>query len=435
LDKAPESKQAPRGLLFAAVAGLFFFVALLKFGNPVILDKLVSPPQTTDEYLYQLWPVNWAYIGLIPVIVVGLLCPNSNLLRALPPFFKLALFLPLAWLVWQFASATQTVDPTVTGTTLKHFTACVALFYLGFFALGRVQNPWPLWLFLTLALLWIVRLGFEQHFGLLEQTRKFFYQQPNWQQAPPEFLKKLASNRIYSTLFYPNTLAGALLLVTPIVLGFVYQITFRLRPHVRWLITIIIAIPALACLVWSGSKAGWLIALILALIALAQSNVPKRYKQLTVAAVLICGLAGFGLRYAGFFQRGSTSVVARFDYWRAALLTGKSHPLFGTGPGTFAIPYAKIKAPESEMARLTHNDFLQQLSDSGALGFATFLAFVATFCAILYRYRAKIPGFVVLGVIGVLLHQTVEFHLYIPAVAWLTFFLMGWLLARAAAKN
>jgi hypothetical protein len=433
LDKASESKQDQRGLLFAAVAGFFFFVALLKFGNPVILDSQVTPPENFYEFLYQLWPVRWGYIGVVMLIIVGLIAIASGRDPVAPvrPRFRWYLALPLLWFIWQLVSAGYTVDSKLTDITLRHFTMCVALFYLGYFALGHTQNPWPLWLFLTIALLWIVRVGFEQHFGGLEQTRKYFYQLPNWREAPPEFLKKLESNRIYSTLFYPNTLAGALLLVVPITIGFAFQVTTRFQTHVRWLIAALITIPALACLYWSGSKAGWLIALVLALVAFAGSKLPKRSKQIVIAAILVCGLVGFGIRYAQFFKHGSTSVVARFDYWRAALIIGKQNPLLGTGPGTFAIPYRNVKLPDAEMTRLTHNDYLQQLSDSGIPGFILFFGWTVAVISLLYRYRKQISPFVTLGVLGVVLHQTVDFHLYIPAIAWLTFFLIGWLLARA----
>lgn len=439
MDKAvqPEPVKDQRGLLFAAVAGLFFFIALLKFGNPVILDSQVIPPENFFEVLFAAWPVKWAYICMVPVVVVGLAClrPATLLDGISSGFVKCAFALLLVWFGWQLVSATHTVDSTLTSATLKHFAAAVLLFCLGFFALGRVRDPWPVWIFLSLALLWIVRVGFEQHFGGLEQTRKFFYETPNWREAPPEFIKKLSSNRIYSTLFYPNTLAGGLLLLLPITLGFIWQVSGKLRDRARWTIVALVAIPALACLYWSGSKAGWLIALLLALIALAQSTLARRVKLIVVVAVLVCGLVAFSVRYAQFFQRGSTSVVARFDYWRAAVTVGREHPIFGTGPGTFAIGYSKVKTPESEMARLAHNDFLQQFCDSGVVGFAAFSSFILVLMVFLYRYRFANSRFVLLGVTGVVLHQCVEFHLYIPAVAWTTMFLLGWLLAVASRQK
>jgi hypothetical protein len=50
----------------------------------------------------------------------------------------------------------------------------------------------------------------------------------------------------------------------------------------------------------------------------------------------------------------------------------------------------------------------------------------------LYRYRARnIQGFscfymVWLGMTGLCLQSMVEYHLYIPALAWPACFLMGW---------
>lgn len=423
-------------MLFAVVVGLFFFIALLKFGNPVILDYQVTPPENFFEALYGAWPIKWGYVGLIPVLVFGFVSFRLSNFRAASGshLVKGALVLPLLWLVWQFISATHTIDASLTTATLKHFTVCVVLFYLGFFALGHVRHPWPLWLFMSLALLWIVRVGWQQHFGGLEQTRKFFYSTPDWRQAPPEFLKKLASNRIYSTLFYPNTLAGGLLLLLPVTLGFIWTAASKLRDRARYIIIGLIAAPTLACLFWCGSKAGWLIALVIGLVALAQSKLRRGIKLGIILAVLVFGLIGFGIRYAQFFEKGSTSVVARFDYWRAALVIGGEHPVLGTGPGTFGIGYARVKKPESEMARLAHNDYLEQLCDSGAVGFVLFFGWFLLVGTFLYRYSREICEFVTLGVIGVILHEFVEFHLYIPAIAWPTFFLSGWLLSTTRPK-
>lgn len=439
MDKAVQlqTDKDQRGLLFAAVAGLFFFITLLKFGNPVVLDAQVAPPENLLEAIYGAWQIKWGYLCFVPVLVIGIFSIRRQDVgwRSTSLWFKWLFVLPTCWLIWQFISATQTVDSALTTATLKHFTVCVVLFYLGFFALRQMRNPWPVWLFLSVALLWIVRVGWDQHFGGLEQTRKFFYSDPNWREATPEFLKKLASNRIYSTLFYPNTLAGAILLLLPITLGFIWQSTAKLRDRARWVIVVLIAIPALACLIWSGSKAGWLIALVVGLIALGQSNLRRRTKLAILGAVLVCGLVGFGVRYAKFFERGSTSVVARFDYWRATLIIARGHPVFGLGPGTFGTGYSKVKKPESEMARLAHNDYLEQLSDSGMVGFILFSGFIFGVLIFLYRYRTKIWRFALLSVTGVLLHQFVEFHLYIPALAWPTFFLLGWLLSNATRSK
>src|SRR5690606_7108271 len=140
-------------------------------------------------------------------------------------------------------------------------------------------------------------------------------------------------------------------------------------------------------------------------------------------------LAAFFIRYSQYFQRGAPSVGARFDYWSAAVETAKTHPLFGTGPGTFAIPYGKIKAPESEMARLTHNDYLQQASDSGWVGFTLYGGLVFGVFWNLYRYSFSkdwVFKLVLIGLFAWGLQSAIEFGLYIPAISWTAFLLMGW---------
>src|SRR6185295_19301397 len=152
----------------------------------------------------------------------------------------------------------------------------------------------------------------------------------------------------FSTLFYPNALAGALLLLLPPVLALIWQLRSWMTVGARSFLVAVVAIGALACLYWSGSKGGWLLMLFSGLIILLRQPFSPRLKVALVSAVLVFGLAGFVWKYSGFFQKGATSVGARFDYWRAAVQTVIAHPVVGTGPGTFAIPYARIKQPQSE---------------------------------------------------------------------------------------
>jgi O-antigen ligase len=165
---------------------------------------------------------------------------------------------------------------------------------------------------------------------------------------------------------------------------------------------------------------------------MGHSALPLQWKRALIWGVLAVGLVGFGIKYASFFEKQRNSVGARFIYWRAALLTTKSKPLFGTGPGTFAVPFAELKRPQDEMARLCHNDYLEQATDSGIIGFILYTAMIFVIFFKLYRYSMAKNSFnwidfsLFLGLLGIALHSTVEFHLYIPALAWTFFFLMGW---------
>ncbi|MEO7677444.1 MAG: O-antigen ligase family protein, partial [Verrucomicrobiota bacterium] len=340
-----------------------------------------------------------------------------------------AFLLPIVWLIWQWISAARSVEPGISRATVNHFTACVSCFFLGWFCLSHAQNFRPVILGIVAGLVLIILVGWNQHFGGMEETRRFFYAQPNWREYPSEFLQKIASNRIYSTLFYPNTLAAAILLFFPVALYGLWILSSRAAIAVRYGILGVISFGALGCLIWSGSKSGWLLALFLSFLGLLQIVFNPRLKKGLVIGLLVIGFGGFALKYAIFFQRGATSVVARFDYWRASIEITKRNPLFGTGPGTFAIPYQKVKASGAEMARLCHNDYLEQASDSGVLGLLTYTAFVFGSIWLLRPRGFKEPFLfaVWLGVTGNSLHSLVEFNLYIPALAWPTFLFLGFL--------
>jgi len=88
------------------------------------------------------------------------------------------------------------------------------------------------------------------------------------------------------------------------------------------------------------------------------------------------------------------------------------------------------------MARLCHNDYLEQATDSGIPGFVSYTGMILTLICILYRYSLKKPALdwlyfaIWLGIFGLCLHSLVDFHLYVAALAWPMFFLCGWLFHR-----
>jgi O-antigen ligase len=420
--------EPPFAKVFSLLFGAFLGLALLKFGNAVIMERFIERPTNGWEWFLNPWPFGIAYAGLTTLGLLGLFAAKWQKPR--PAWLVV---LPLAWLVWQFVAATHAVEATLTSMTLKHFATCAGCFYLGYFALSVARKPW--FLFGLIAGFGVVlAAGIQQHFGGLEESRRYFftYLYPQMTDVPPEYLKKIRSDRIWATLFYPNALAGVLLLLLPVTLVFVMKYMTRLTVGARRFVAAVFGVGALGCLFWSGSKGGWLLMLVLVLVALLHLDFPMRWKILVICAVAVGGLAGFGLKYAGFFRKGATSVGARFDYWEAAFATTRANPVFGTGPGTFAIPYQRIKRPESEMSRLVHNDYLQQASDSGVIGFAAYLALILGWLGWTKGQLRRSPDplrFAVwLGLLVWLLQGLMEFGLYIPALAWTAFALMGWLL-------
>jgi O-antigen ligase len=352
--------------------------------------------------------------------------------------------LPVIWLVWQWISATQSVDADLTRVTLRHFVACVICFYLGLFCLPREGTAtfflWPI----AVAFALVLAVGLQQHFGGLQETREYFlayhrtYGDPTLRDVAPEFLKKLSSDRIFSTVFYPNALAGAILLLLPPLLAWMWQARERFTVGARAFLCGAFALGSGACLYWSGSKGGWLLALASGLVVLLNQNFSKQLKLSLVCSILAIGGAAFIFKYAGFFQRGATSVVARFDYWEAAWKTAVAKPLLGSGPGTFGAVYAAIKRPESEMARLAHNDYLQQASDSGFPGFLAYVLFIAGLIWFGYAgwrvNRSALRLGVWVGLLAWVLQAFGEFTLYVPSLAWTAFAFAGWLLGSTGKR-
>jgi len=461
--------------LFTALFGALLGLTLLKFGNPIIMESSVSAPKDAWEFfLWQSWPIAWAYSLLGLAAVLGLIAARWEINA--PPWL---IALPLVWLIWQFLAASHSLDPSVSPGIVAHFAACVVCFYLGLFSLSKARSLASFWSGITLAFVLVLAVGWQQHFGSLAETRRYFWANiyPTLKSPlPAAYYKRLNSDRIFSTLFYPNTLAGVLLLMLPPVLAAVAAAR-RLTIPARAFLVAVIALAALACLFWSGSKAGWLLMLLLGIVALLRLPLDKKFRIALVAGVLFLGLIGFLSHFAAFLKRGAPSASARLDYWQAAARITRAHPLLGCGPGAFGSSYLAIKRPESEPAKVVHNDYLEQASDSGLPGFIAYTAFVLG--ALLWSAPASRPGLrrqeapaapggladlwkllwaaarqsgttggaspalvqdrwrfaIWLGVLGWSLQGLFEFGLYIPALAWPAFTFLGWLLGSSSPAS
>jgi hypothetical protein len=438
-------------------AGLFLAFVLLKLGNPVVLDHVAPPPEGLEEILFEAWPAAWGYGVLALVAVLGV--RNWRQPGQVPGW---ALVLPVVWLLWQFVAATTTVDAALTKVVLPQFVAIVVCFGLGL-GVGSSPGGQRVWLGLLAGLLFVLGAGFRQQYGGLAASREFFYehQRSGWKDVPeehlrqleasrllvrkpdgshtinPDLLPKLAKDRIFGTLVYPNALAGVVLLLLPGALMTVWRVTDRLQNVTRGVLAGLVAYMALACLYWSGSKAGWLIALVMGGGVLLNLPLPRALKLGLVITLAAGGLAGFAWKYQSYFASGARSANARFAYWKVAGDTALNRPLLGSGPGTFYAVYRQAKPPEAEIARLAHNDYLQQASDSGVIGLLAFGGFIwASLLKLHGRVREDGLRFAVwLGLLGWAVQSFVEFALYIPALAWLAFFLFGWLWAAAPPRT
>jgi O-antigen ligase len=85
------------------------------------------------------------------------------------------------------------------------------------------------------------------------------------------------------------------------------------------------------------------------------------------------------------------------------------------------------------MARLTHSDYLEQFSDSGMVGGLAYLAWITLALTSMgrriWRRGDSLSVALFAGVLAWFIQGFAEFSLYIPALAWTAFTLMGCLTA------
>ncbi len=457
--------------IFAPAFGLFLGLCIWKFGNPVILDQKILPPTSVLEFWTDSWPTHWAGWIFLPFAAAGAFFILKGAWRW--PASKWLWLLPLGWLGWQFVSATQSVDPDLSAMTLWQFFGCVACYSIGAFFFNNRPALNLLLIGVLAAFIFCLVRAIDQRLVEFPRSRDVLLegQRDGWTNTTPALLLEMeregviintngmevanpavlarfgkrpppglsglhllvyklfaSAPRAMGTLVYPNALAGIVLLLWPVLLMLAFSAKDLRRAIHRVVVTMAVLLGA-GGLFWSGSKLGWLLAMGIGGLYLLRLNWPARLKMAAIVAVTVIGLAIFAVRFHHYFAAGATSVGARFDYWRAAIQTTVDKPVFGTGPGTFQRPYARLKSPDAEMARLAHNDYLEQFSDSGICGGTLYLGWIFVALATIGRQvwgsKDKFSFAIFAGLLAWFIQGFAEFSLYIPALAWTAFTLLG----------
>jgi hypothetical protein len=437
---------------------MFLGLSILKFGNPVILDERIIQPTTLYEAWVFTWPARWGYWFLGPLALIG-----AGLAVAMKPRWagpRWLWILPLTWFGWQLVSATQTVDGQLTRAVLWHFGGCLVCYFSGAMVLANQRSLHWLLLGLLAAFSFCLVRAANQRLVEFPQERQLLLEgeRTGWTNFAPDVLvqmkrenvvvttngidvanpfimAKYAKRRVHGTLVYPNALAGALLLLSPACIAAALSKTRHFRTWTRRTIIALTFSLGSATLFWTGSKLGWLIAMALVGVWLLHLKWKPGLKRGVLAAMLVTGSILFAVRFHSYFDAGATSAGARLDYWRAAVHITQDRPWAGSGPGTFQRPYAQLKAPGTEMTRLAHNDYLEQFSDSGIIGGISYLAWILLSLAMtgrrLWGSVEPMPFAIWVGLSGWFVQGLGEFSLYIPALAWAAFTLLGWLVTIA----
>jgi len=193
-----------------------------------------------------------------------------------------------------------------------------------------------------------------------------------------------------------------------------------------------------------GNTAFFSSMLVAGALGLALSRQAPRGTVLLIASLVVIDIALIGAWFGveKTVQRITETTVQnveeRVDPSVYAVKIIEDYPLVGTGGGTFYTTFTRYRGHDIPgYYDHVHNDYVQYLAETGILGAVPFgLLIVASLaCAILAQARRRDPlargvAFgVVMGIVAIGIHSTVDFNLQIPANTFLFMILLalGWL--------
>jgi O-antigen ligase len=197
----------------------------------------------------------------------------------------------------------------------------------------------------------------------------------------------------------------------------------------------------------SGSRGGMLTFVVEMLFFVALTLGKGRSPRLALGSVAVCILVLFLLIFIGKGQvlgrLGDLSPGIRLNIVKDSLRMFSKRPIGGWGLGTFPTVYPGYRSfYTNQVVNEVHNDYVQLLVETGVLGFALMLWFLArlyqhglpTSRRWEFQWDAAVSLAALLGCTGILLHSLVDFNLQIPANAALFYVLCGLAAATPTAQ-
>jgi O-antigen ligase len=166
-----------------------------------------------------------------------------------------------------------------------------------------------------------------------------------------------------------NSLGGFLVILVPFLIS---GALLQRRGRSLFLAALVLAVIG----IWASYSRGAL----LGLAVIPLFFIPRRYLGWTLPALAVLALVATpGLVKERFSELSTSSadVGTRVDIWRTAVDIWEQHPLVGVGIGGFPLAYSEAHLPGKQFLPGTifeppphaHNLFLQQLAETGLIGF------------------------------------------------------------------
>lgn len=252
----------------------------------------------------------------------------------------------------------------------------------------------------------------------------------------------------------PNSLAALLLLLLPPLVAVVGS---RSATAVQRVLGGYLAVMMVMGLVLTASRGAWL-GLALAVMAWPLLTGRRSWAQRLARAALATGaVAAVGVAIYFLVPKMHARLDAmvtdagektRPVMWRGAWKLFQERPLTGSGAGSYNVLFEKHRPEHYQLdSQWAHSDYLNTLSDYGAIGFILLLGAIGAVIVISVRRLRAAPSAGVrvgdgllgeprmlralaLGLLAFGLHLAVDFHLKIPALAMAVATVAGVLVAR-----
>lgn len=355
------------------------------------------------------------------VILAGGLLLLEKFVSGLPPRRPTKLDLPLAALaaVVLLATAMAPYKPdAIEGAIL--FFSYVGLYFIVIHAIRtREQQLFIVYFILTMAVV-LALIGLLKRFDLLLVDL--------W-----DYPFHLKSVSVAGTYGNRNHLAGYLEMAIPLMFGL---FLIRHRTLSTILLFSYLALFLIVTHILTLSRGGWIsltFALLFFVITLLSQQRFANKKLLIGIVLAVSSVLLIILSSTDAVQRLLTlteedtyiDLSGRSHAWTGVLAMIAHHPLFGSGPGSFATFFTQFQ-PAGLNIRFyyAHNDYLQILAEVGTAVVVPFFWLLSGFCREIHkklRHRSKQTWGITLGastgVVALLVHSFSDFNLYIPANA------------------
>src|ERR1035437_812591 len=292
------------------------------------------------------------------------------------------------------------------------FTIFILFFYIVYNYAKKYFTAFLIFLIIIVSLMSLY--GLYQYFSGFNETLKYLMQH---QSPEVEAIKqRLYSKRVFSTLIYPNTFAGLLIMVIPVVFGLI-------KSWKKYRLYLSAALVLLISNLFLTRSVGAFICLIAAafiMLLFVSDPSLKSFRRIFMIFIIIsAGLLALVLKLRGLHMV-LPEIISKLETWLRMIDIIKHRPVFGYGPGSFEAVYNDPVFGKTHYLKYGHNFFLQAAMETGLVGIGLLLlAGYNAYSSIISNFyfirdpNKKILVFSMLtGLTAFLLHNLVDFDIY-----------------------